>query len=81
MKPDEWAHAFAAIADQGGPVPAKVGVILAEAFPGRRERIATAALAGLLANPSERNGSPAWSAAYAKVAVESADALIKELDK
>ncbi len=47
----------------------------------RRERIAVRALAGLLANPNERNDSDTWPEAYAKVAIEAADALIKELDK
>lgn len=47
-------------------------------FVGRRERIATAALAGLLANPQSFDADPSD---FARAAVECADALIAELDK
>lgn len=43
----------------------------------RRERMATAALAGMLADPA-RDGNPKD---FAKYALEYADALIAELDK
>ena len=50
---------------------------LRESMPDRRERIATAALAGMLADPA-RDGNPKD---FAKYALEYADALIAELDK
>ncbi len=46
-------------------------------IPSRRERIATAALAGLLADP----GVPPGSTVAASMALAAADALIAELDK
>jgi hypothetical protein len=48
--------------------------------PSRRERIATAALQGILAAAGEY-WKPEWTTAYAHAAVEQADALIAELDK
>lgn len=47
----------------------------------RREMLAAFAMAGLMANSSEQNTSAFWPQAYAKVAVQAADALIAELDK
>ena len=46
-------------------------------MPDRRERIATAALQGMLADPA-RDGNPKD---FAKYAVQYADALIAELDE
>ena len=53
-----------------------LGTIAAN-MPDRRERIATAALQGLMADSSRR----VTPNDYAKVAVRFADALIAELDK
>lgn len=50
---------------------------LCDRFPTRRERIATACLTGLLADPKY----DVTYATAAKDAVECADALIAELDK
>ena len=50
--------------------------LLSRKFPDRRERIATAALQGVLANPRRQNlNENVWNA------VAHADALIAELDK
>jgi hypothetical protein len=51
---------------------------IAASMPDRRERIATAALQGLLADPTIRIPRASDCAAWA---VELADALIAELDK
>ena len=60
-----------------GPDPGLEIRRLRESMPDRRERIATAAMAGMLADP-ERHGSPKD---FAKYALQHADALIAELDK
>ena len=50
--------------------------LLSRKFPDRRERIATAAMQGVLANPRRQNlNENVWNA------VAHADALIAELDK
>lgn len=46
----------------------------------KRQIFALAALNGLMSNPGERNDSPLWAEAYAKVSIEAADALIARLD-
>ena len=55
--------------------------LLRGAMPDRRERIATAALAGMLAHCGESSQHCGAAAAAAFAAVAYADALIAELDK
>lgn len=58
---------------------------LVESLPSRRDRIATAALQGLLADPenrgSEKREDESCYNATARLAVNHADALIKMLDE
>lgn len=59
--------------------PIKIAV--GEYLPGQRERIATAALQGLLADQSCPFHPDTETHLYATVAVQLADALIAELNK
>ena len=61
-----------------GPDPGLEIRLLRVLMPDRRERIATAALAGMLA---DRLTEEPAAVEYAKRAVKFADALIAELDK
>lgn len=47
----------------------------------RREGFAIAAMHALLSNPNEQNNTPFWPEAFAKCAVQAADALIAKLDE
>ena len=55
--------------------------LLSRKFPDRRERIATAAMQGLLAHHGESIKYPSAVQACSAYAVAYADALIAELDK
>lgn len=72
----QWPQSFPDPADDTDETDAKMRDRFLEAYPSRRERIATAAMNALILN----NANPSYRGT-AEDAVTFADALIKELDK